>query len=284
MTEPRDGGTAGRPPAPGDTLAIARGDVRDGVASIEHFLQVLASRRVGPRVLSRGIPEVLAGCTPLHTALASLARSLAAELASDTAGLDAVTALLAHATSRLHELEAALVAHASVSLDARERLALEAVVRRVAADLGAVVRLVDLLGAAVTSETTTIDLDDALAQRRARPRPGTTPVLVSVDVRVSELTVGDARLVLELLDHAVATVVRAGVPAPRIAVDLGPDGFPLFTVAEPPPGVTGERTQAIHVVLREELPREADVVRAAARHAGIDLAIAGDRRTVTIAL
>jgi hypothetical protein len=267
-----------------DALAIARGDVRDGVASIEHFLAVLGSRRVGPRVLARGIPEVLAGCTTLCASLASLAPALGAELAADPAGLAATQELLAHAVTRVGELATVLAANRSASLDARERLALEAIVRRIAGDLGAVVRLVDLLGAAVTSETTTIDLGDAFAQRRAQPRAGATPIVVAVEVRVSDLTVGDARLMLELLEHAVAIVLRAGVGRPGIVVDLGPDGFPVFAIGAAPEGQGSEGGQAMHVVLRDELPRESDVVRAAARHAGIELAIAADRRGVTIAL
>jgi hypothetical protein len=272
-----------------DALRIARGDVRDGVASIENFLQVLGSRRVGPRVLARGVPEVLAGCAPLHRALASLGEAFAAELTADAEGLAAARSLLTHAAGRVDELAGVLSAHGGASsLDARERLALESIVRRVAGELGSVVRLADLLGAGVTSETTTIDLGDALAQRRARPRTGATQVLATVEVRERELTVGDARLVLDLLELAVTVVFRAGVTAPRVVVDLGAEGFPVFTVGEARPEVEGYASarhhQTLDVVLREELPHESDVVVAAARHAGIAMTIAGDRRTVVIAL
>jgi hypothetical protein len=279
-----------KPPAVVASAALtqARGDVRDGVAAIEHFLQVLGSRRVGPRALAGGIPEVLSGCAPLAAALGVLGGAIQAELAPDPEGVEAAAAMLAHAGRRVDELAAALSAQQGASsLDARERLALEAVVRRVATDLGTVVRLADLLGASVTSETTTIDLGDALAQRRARPPAGATPVLTSVDVRVRELSVGDARLVLELLERAVSIVVRAGVATPRVLAELGPDGFPVLTVAPAPDlmksGASGDAL-VLDVVLRDELPREADVVRAAAQHAGIALTIAADRRTVTIAL
>ena len=270
-----------------DVLAIARGDVRDGVASIEHLLQVLGSRRVGPRVLARSLPEVLAGCAPLRVSLAALAEALRVELAADAAGIEATRGLLAHATARVDELALTLAAHAGAStLDARERLALEAIVRPIAADLGTVVHLVDLLGAPVTSETTTIDLGDALAQRRARPRAGSTAVLAAVDVRVQELVVGDARMVLDLLELAIAVVFRAGVTTPRVVVDAGPEGFPVLTVDAAPGAVeqgSGDG-QVLFVVLRPELPRERDVVRAAARHAGIAFTVAEDRRRVSIAL
>lgn len=274
-----------------DALAVARGDVRDGVAAIEHFLEVLASRRVGPRVLARAVPEVQDGCGPLRAAVSSLAEAFAVELASDAAGLEAATALLAYATSRVDELSAALAGREQATMDARARLALEAIVRRIAGELGTVVRLVDLLGAPVTSETTTIDFGDALSVRRPSRRSTVTPVVAVVEVRTDELTVGDARLVLELLDFAVAKVVRAGVSAPRIVVESGPEGFPVFTVDAAPPGAkvrdpAAEDTagRVFDVALRDELPREADVVGAAARRAGLKLSVAEDGRRVTLSL
>jgi hypothetical protein len=287
------GHDGGHPQAPGDApprartaLAVARGDLRDGVAGIEHFLQVLVSRRVGPRVLARSIPEVLAGLFTLLGSVDALAGAIRLELGNDPEGVEAADGLLAHAEARVREITTALEPHAAASsIDARERLAVETVVRGVAGELGTLVRLVDLFGATVTSETTTIDLGDAIAQRR--DRPGDTPVLAQVDVRVADLTVGDARLVLDLLELAVATVVRAGLREPRIVVELGAEGFPVFTVCTPTGKVTegsGGNGQTIYVVLRDELPGEAAFVRAAARHAGIELNMADDRRLVTIAL
>jgi hypothetical protein len=278
-----------------DALSIARGEVRDGVAAIEHFLQVLASRRVGPKMLARAVPEMAAGCAPLRAAIAALGDALAEELSTgtddpqggDPEGAAAVRALLAHADARVAELSAALASHQSATMDARERLALEAVVRRAAGELSAVVGLVDLLGAPVTSETTTIDFTDALLARRVVARSGMTMVHAAVDQRASELVVGDARMILELLAHAVSTVVRAGVDTPRIVVDTGPEGLPVFTVEAARERVavgSGADRPLFDVALRDELPHEAEVVRAAARHAGIALTIADGGRKVTIAL
>jgi hypothetical protein len=273
---------------PSDALALARGDVRDGVASIEHFREMLASRRVGPRGLARAVPEMEEGCAPLRASLATLEQALEVELAADPEGLSAVRGLLAHAAARVDQLARALAERRDRPLDARERLGLEGVVVPVAGDLGRVVRLVDLLGAPVTSDTTTIDFGDALSQRRPAPRSA-TQVLATVEVKTDELAVGDARLVLELLEFAVATVARAGVEFPRIVVDSGADGLPVFTVdAGPRPAKVSESSGVAHrifdVVMRDELPREADVVRAAARKLGIELTIAPDRQRVAIAL
>jgi hypothetical protein len=273
---------------PADALALARGDVRDGVASIANFREMLASRRVGPRGLAGALPQVEEGCGPLRDSLETLERALEVELAADPEGVSAVQGLIAHAIAQVDALAQALAARRGRPIDARERLGLEAVVLPVAGDLARVVRLVDLLGAPVTSDTTTIDFGDALSERNPAPRSA-TQVLATVEVRAEELAVGDARLVLELLEFAVATVARAGVPFPRIVVEGSAEGLPVFTIdAGPrPPKVSvgsGVEQRIFDVVMRDELPREADVVRAAARKLGIALTIAEDRRTVTIAL
>ncbi len=270
---------------PGDALTIARGDVRDGVAAIEGFLQVLASRRVGPRVIASALPAVASGCAPLRAALTSLGGALEDELSADPEGIAAVHALLGRASDRVRELEEALASRGKPTLEARERLALEAQVRQVAGELTAVVRLTDLLAGPVTSETMTIDFRDALGQRSHNTRPDATPVLAEVDLGATELRVGDARIVLELLDFAVATVARAGVRAPCVAVQNGPEGFPVLTVdgrkARQRPGVP---PLVLDVGVREALPGELSVVKAAANHAGIRFTVSADERLVTIAL
>ena len=266
-----------------DALALARGDVRDGTASIEHLLQVLGSRRVGPRVLARSLPEVHAGCARLHASFAALEAELEAELEADPAGLAAVRALLAHASARVGELAVALSGRDRATLDVRERLALEAVVRPIASELATVVRLVDLLGAQVTSETTPIDFADALAGRRPAQRRSGRAVVAVVEIRTGELRVSDAGVILELLAFAIAAVVRAGVAAPRIVVENGPDGSPLFTV-QAADGLSPTAGRELEVALGDALPHETAVLGAVARHAGLTLEVKEDGRRVTIAL
>jgi hypothetical protein len=267
-------------------LAVARGEVRDGVASVEHFLQVLASRRIGPRVVARGIPEVVAGCGPLRAALSGLAVSLRAELAEDPEGASAADRLLHHAARRVADLEAALGRHCdATAIEARERLGIEAIVRGAASELATIVHLVDLLGAPLSPETTTIDLDDALGQRQARA--GATPVLVQLEVHVPEVTVVDARLFLELLERAVAIAVQAGVAEPRVTVELDADGYPRVVV-DAPGGRTklgsGGSGHVLDVSVRDPLPDERAVICAAARRASIDFQVAEGGRRVTLSL
>lgn len=271
-----------------DALSLARGEVRDGVAAIEHFREVLVSRRVGPRMLRTAVPEMAAGCAPLIAALESVSSALGSELVRDPEGFTAVRGLIAHAIGRVAELGAALATHAGSTVDARVRLSLESVVKRVSAELAAVLRLIDMLGAPVTSDTMTIDFADALLARRAAARPATPAppsIQAAVELRTDELTVGDARLLLDLLEHAVAAVVRTGVTSPGIVVETGPDDLPTFTVeAASEKALAGARRLTFEVAMRDELPHELAVVRAAARHAGIALAIHDGGRKVTIAL
>lgn len=239
-------------------------------------------------MLRTAVPEMAAGCAPLIAALERVAEALGSELVRDPEGFTAVRGLIGHAIGRVAELGAALATHAGSTVDARVRLALEAVVKRVSAELATVLRLIDMLGAPVTSDTMTIDFADALLSRRPSARPGApvpASIQASVELCTDELTVGDARMLLDLLDHAVAAVVRTGVKDPRIVVEAGSDGLPTFTVeAAGSQPKAGARRLTFEAALRDELPHELAVVRAAARHAGIALAIHDGGRKVTIEL
>jgi hypothetical protein len=274
-----------------DALAAARGKVRDGVSAVENLDQLLGSRRVGPRQLPHAILGVQEGCVHLLDALTELETEMEKHLRGDAEGIASVASILAHASGLVRELADTLKGREKVVIDARERLRLEAIVHRIAVALDTVMRLTDLLSASATSRSTVIDLGDVLAERRP-PSRTLTPVLAMVELRAPAL-VGDARIVLELLEFAVATVVRAGVEAPRIVADRGDDDLLVITIAPSPSRVVPvassaepnpKTTRILDVSLRPELPSQGDVVRAAARRAGISYAVAADGRSVTISL
>jgi hypothetical protein len=274
-----------------DALAAARGKVRDGVSAVENLDQLLGSRRVGPRQLPHAILGVQEGCVHLQEALVELEAEMAKHLRGDAEGIASVASIIAHAEGRVRELVDTLLGREKATIDARERLRLEAIVHRIALELDTVMRLTDLLSASATSRSTVIDLGDVLAERRS-PSRSLTPVLAMVELRAPAL-VGDARIVLELLEFAVATVVRAGVEAPRIVADRGDEDLLVITIA-PSPGRAQaaalqanpdpKKTRILDVSLRPELPCQGAVVRAAARRAGITYEVAPDGRSVTISL
>jgi hypothetical protein len=274
-----------------ESLAIARGKVRDGISAVENLDQLLGSRRVGPRQLPHAILGVQEGCVSLLEALVELEGEMAKHLRGDDEGIASVASILAHASGLVRELADTLKGREKAAIDARERLRLEAIVHRIAVELDTVMRLTDLLSASATSRSTVIDLGDVLAERRP-PSRTLTPVLAMVELRAPAL-VGDARIVLELLEFAVATVVRAGVEAPRIVADRGADDLLVITIAVSP-GRAGaaatkgdanpKTTRILDVSLRPELPCQGAVVRAAARRAGIKYEVAEGGRSVTISL
>lgn len=274
-----------------DALAAARGKVRDGVSAVENLDQLLGSRRVGPRQLPHAILGVQEGCVHLQEALVELEAEMAKHLRGDAEGMASVASILTHAEGRVRELVDTLKGREKVTIDARERLRLEAIVHRIAVELDTVMRLTDLLSASAMSRSTVIDLDDVLAERRP-PSRALTPVLAMVELRAPAL-VGDARIVLELLEFAVATVVRAGVEAPRIVADRGNEDLLVITIAPslgrastavPQVDPSSKKTRILDVLLRPELPCQGAVVRAAARRAGISYEVASDGRSVTISL
>ena len=277
--------------SPSDALAAARGEVRDGVSAVENLDQLLGSRRVGPRQLPHAILGVQEGCVGLLNALVVLEKQMATHLRGDDEGITSVASILAYASGLVRELAETLKGREKAAIDARERLRLEAIVHRIALELDTVMRLTDLLSASATSRSTVIDLGDVLAERRP-PSRTLTPVLAMVELRAPAL-VGDARIVLELLEFAVATVARAGVEAPRIVADRGADELLVITIAgspgrAAPPSAKGDlnpkTTRILDVSLRPELPCQGAVVRAAARRAGITYEVAPDGRAVTITL
>ncbi len=274
-----------------ESLAVARGKVRDGISAVENLDQLLGSRRVGPRQLPHAILGVQEGCVALLDALTELEGEMAVHLQGDAEGIASVASILAHASGLVRELADTLKGREKAAIDARERLRLEAIVHRIAVELDTVMRLTDLLSASATSRSTAIDLGDVLAERRP-PSRTLTPVLAMVELRAPAL-VGDARIVLELLEFAVATVVRAGVEAPRIVADRGPGELLIITITVSPgrAGATATKadanpktTRILDVSLRPELPCQGAVVRAAARRAGIKYEVAEGGRSVTISL
>ena len=227
----------------------------------------------------------------LLNALVELEKQMAAHLRGDEEGIASVASILAYASGLVRELAATLKGREKAAIDARERLRLEAIVHRIAIELDTVMRLTDLLSASATSRSTVIDLGDVLAERRP-PSRTLTPVLAMVELRAPAL-VGDARIVLELLEFGVATVVRAGVEAPRIVADRGADELLVITIgvssskaapAATKGDVNPKTTRILDVSLRPELPCQSAVVRAAARRAGITFTVAPDGRSVTITL
>jgi hypothetical protein len=251
-------------------LASLRGAVRDGVAAIENLANVLASRRVGPRVIERALPEVRGGCLALTGALERLRGALPEILVGDAPGIDAANEMLEHAGLRVAALASDLERRESDPLDARERLALDALVRGISAELAGLVRLLDLLGVAANPRTTALELSDLLSQKRPFKGAPSVPITVNVDLGTQPTLVGDAYVVLDLLIFALAIAARTGIVNPFLGVTVSADAHIVIVVGRPPEVLapTAEK-RVIEVPSRTPLPRENEVLTALARRAGI---------------
>lgn len=275
-----------------ERLAAARGAVRDGAAAVDSFAQLLGSRRVGPRGIARALPEVREGCTTLRAALEELTASFAEELASTPESAEAARAVLARASAEVAALEAELArieeewgrqgggrprAAAERSVDARQRLAVEALVRPASRELGVALYLTDLLSASLELRPTPLSLCDLLRARGAGMAKGQAGVRLVVDC-ADECTDGvdaDPRVVGPLLELSVAVVSRAGAGSPWLRAGRRADGRYEVRVA-PASGAAPRGAITVDVPLREGDARAVAVARAAARHAGIGLTLPGE--------
>lgn len=289
----------------GERLAAALGAARDGAAGIESFAHLLGSRRVGPRGVALALPEVCEGCAALVAALDSLSAAVRdgfvetdAAAAADAAAADAACAVLGHAgveVARLTDELSRAAAGASPArgpgrgrgdrggIDARQRLGLEASVRRTARELSGALRLSELVIATLELRPTPLDLIDVLRNWSATPAEGRPVVGISIsssDGRANEVE-GDVRAVSGLMELAVGMVSAAGVASPHLTVSRVSDGRSMVRIAERGPR-EGAPAVALDVVLRDGGERAAAVARVVARRARIELVEGTGGRVVTV--
>ncbi|WP_437785006.1 hypothetical protein [Sorangium sp. So ce1097] len=287
----------------GGRLAAALGAARDGAAGIESFAHLLGSRRVGPRGVALALPEVCEGCAALLAALGSLSAAVRDGFveAGDAAAADAACAALDHASVEVARLTDELSRAAAGAapgrsaprgagrggpergIDARQRLALEASVRRAARELSGSLRLSELVMATLDLRPTPLDLIDVLRNWSAVAADGRPVVTISVassDGRANEVD-GDVRAVSGLLELAVGMVSAAGVASPHLSVSRLPDGRSTVRIAEQSARDAAPAV-ALDVVVRDGGERAVAVARVVARRARIELAEGTGGRAVTM--
>lgn len=280
----------------GERLAAARGAVRDGVAAVESFAQLLGSRRVGPRGIVRALPEVKEGCETLRAALADLSEALAEQLGGDVDAVDAARAVIAHASAEVARLEAELdggddparkggrtKAPPERTIDARQRLALEGQVRRASRELEGALLLLELLAASIDLRPTPLNLTDVLRERSSAVvrALSATRVAVDCDDDCDNIDV-DPRVMGGLLEIAVGMLGHTGVANPRISANRREDGR-VAVVIGPQRGAAPPGRVELDLPLRDGGPRSRAVASAVARRAGVELAFPGtDEDAITL--
>jgi hypothetical protein len=228
-----------------ERLEAARGSMRDTLGAIRNLEQLLKSLRVGPKALATVIPDVHESCWPLRQALSGLLGAIAAQLP------DAARAVDDFAKPRVAEIEQALYHARNATMNARERLALEEVVSRVARELDVARALLDLLEESLSRATIRVDLLDLVKQalldancRETQRGPRIRATLacnatadVQANPRVAMCLIAIAVRLVAVSGPGTSPHVRAGrVEDGRVGVSVttGPGEGESVSLAAPP--------------------------------------------------
>lgn len=191
-------------------LAELRGPIRDGVAAVQAFGQLLRSPKVGPRQLGRALPDVLRGAWQLSEDLAEAATGLGPGLPEAVGG--AVVVALSAARDRTAVFAATLEGHGDKAIEARRRLELEGAVIRLSRELEGALCVIDFALAAASPRKVFLGVADLLRERKPPPALVQVPgVLDTPGMSVD----ADPLLISSLLDVATALLepdpVRSGL-------------------------------------------------------------------------
>ncbi|MRG91681.1 hypothetical protein [Polyangium spumosum] len=269
------------PVCPESPLSIARGAVREGLAALEGFSDLLGSRRIGPRALAQAKAEMVPACEALREAFAGLEQAFVASLSADEEALDQARALAAHAGACVAALAAALADGGPLS-DARRRLALEAAVRKHGAELRDAFALGEFFAAAVSPTPTELDLVDVLEQRFGGNRAAEEGALrIVVEAPRPSWLVADRHVLGGLVELAAPIASRRGAVAARLGVARSAGGGLVVRLS--PSSRNGAPARLVlNVTARGEVPNALDIARVAARRAKLGLVIDAAAGTVTI--
>ncbi|MBI5535658.1 MAG: hypothetical protein HY898_23205 [Deltaproteobacteria bacterium] len=197
---------------PSSGIHAARGSVRDGLAALQNFENLLRSPRIGPRSIGRIVGELRGSCAAIGNALDVLID----ELALREPAADVVGQLSSHAREYMRQLDAALLRADRGDLGAKTRIALENDVHRLSAELGALRRLIDLLETATRARPTELEAAElveasinAMASNGSAHGPG-VGVLASLPLAPLAV-ITDPRAAMHLVELGVGWVAAAGV-------------------------------------------------------------------------
>ena len=210
----------------------AHGSVRDGLAALRNLENLLKSPRIGPRALEQVVSEVLPGSRPLGEAFDVLVDLIGRR----NGNVPLVSDLNDFSKQRIDRLDNALVRASESDMGAKARLSLEAEVGRLASELDALRRLVDLLDAATSLAPTDLDLNAvatvALAKLAApNPRPQRIVHVGFSQSPQSATVFADPRVVIPLIAVALGLVARAGVRFIELVARSKPNGETLLACA-----------------------------------------------------
>jgi hypothetical protein len=260
-------------------VSLSRGALREGVAALEAFGDLLGLRRVGPRALERAKSDTFDACGALVAALGPFERTLVVALGKDASTEATVRALCDRIRSHVLPIVESLSGDAPIS--ARRRLGLEAVFRKHRAEFKACVALCDLAVAAAAAVPVELDVVDLL-EHLHEDRAAETPVVrVGIDVTQPVTIRADRHVLTGLVEAAVAFVCRGGTTDMRLVARANDDGTYVICLGPAPrDGASPKRT--FSVPLRGEVDLALDVARLVAPRSGLEVVFDSAANTVSI--
>jgi hypothetical protein len=258
-------------------MAAARGAARDGVAALHNLSNLLRSLRVGAKPLGRALVDVRDGCAGMHGAFEALEREVAAR--QPAAAAPSAAPHFAAAIAAIDELAAALERTDPAAVDARTRLSIEVVVRRIIGELDGALCLADLLVAAGAPRAVHLDVGDVVRHRLCAPRAAAASVRLTFAPGDYAFT-GDPTLAASLVEVALACAPRGRAIGLRTKPERTGDGR-LRLLVELDPGRRADRG-ALTVSFGERLSAVYDAARVAARCAGVELEVEAGRIVVVL--
>jgi hypothetical protein len=255
-------------------VTLSRGALREGVAALEAFGDLLGLRRVGPRALERAKSDTFDACGSLLAALGPFEHTLVVALGKTPEVEAIMRALVACIRSHVSPIADALAENAPIS--ARRRLALEAVFRKHRSEFKDCVALCDLTVAAVTAMPMDLDVVELLEQQRGDRVADAAVVRVGIDVVRPVSIRADRHVLMGLVEAAVTFVNRDGPTSVRLVAGTNDDGMNVIRLSPAPRGwVFPKRT--VSIPLRGEFDLAVDVARVVASRS--DLVVNFDATT-----
>ncbi len=247
-------------------IALSRGALREGVAALEGFGDLLGLRRVGPRALDRAKADTCEACGALVTALGPFEHTLVVALGKTSAAALVMGALGDRIRSHVSPIAEALADPAPIS--ARRRLALEAIFRKHRSDFKDCVALCDLVVAAVTAMPMDLDVVELL-DHLPGDRFGDAPVVrVGIDIVRPISMRADRHVLMGLIEVAVTFVNRDAPTSVRLVAGTNDDGMNIIRLSPAPRGwVFPKRTFSMQ--LRGEFDLAVDVARVVASRSAL---------------
>lgn len=247
-------------------VTLSRGALREGVAALEAFGDLLGLRRVGPRALDRAKSDTSDACASLLAALGPFEHTLVIALGTTTAAETSMRALGDRIRSHVSPIAEALEDPSPIS--ARRRLALEAVFRKHRSEFKDCVALCDLAVAAVTAMPVDLDVIELLEQSPSDRIADAPVVRVGIDVVRPVSIRADRHVLVGLIEAAVTFVNREGPTGVRLVAGTNENGLNMIRLSPAQRGwVFPKRT--VSMPLRGEFDLAVDVAQVVASRSGL---------------